>query len=51
MVSDIKGQCHDHLVTATVTENEKDERSAKSIRIYDSENGQQLVLFVIPFMV
>ena len=51
MVSDIKGRCRDRLVTATVTENEKDERSAKSIRIYDSKNGQRLVLFVIPFMV
>ena len=51
MVSDIKGWCRDHLVTTTMTENEKDERSTKSIRIYDSENGQRLVLFVIPFMV
>ena len=51
MVSDIKGRCCDHLVTATMTENKKDERSAKSIRIYDSENGQRLVPFVIPFMV
>ena len=41
----------DRLATAIATENEKDEKTAKSIHIYDSENGQRLVLFGIPFMV
>ena len=40
----------DRIATATAAEDEKDEKTAKSIRIYDSENGQQLVLFDIPFM-
>ena len=41
----------DRLATATAAEDSKDEKTAKSIRIYDSDNGQQLVLFDIPFMV
>ena len=41
----------DRLATATAAENSADEKTAKSIRIYDGENGQQLVLFDIPFMV
>ena len=40
----------DRIATATAAENEKDEKTAKSIRIYDSDNGQQLILFDIPFM-
>ena len=41
----------DRIATATAAENSADEKTAKSIRIYDSDNGQQLVLFDIPFMV
>ena len=41
----------DRVATATAAENSADEKTAKSIRIYDSNNGQQLVLFDIPFMV
>ena len=41
----------DRIATATAAEDNKDEKTAKSIRIYDSDNGQQLVLFDIPFMV
>ena len=41
----------DRIATATAAEDSKDEKTAKSIRIYDSDNGQQLVLFDIPFMV
>ena len=40
----------DRIATATAAENSNDERTAKPIRIYDSDNGQQLVLFDIPFM-
>ena len=40
----------DRVATATAAENSADEKTAKSIRIYDSNNGQQLVLFDIPFM-
>ena len=38
----------DRIATATATEDEKDEKTAKSIRIYD-DNGQ--LLFNIPFRV
>ena len=41
----------DRIATATAAENDKDEKTAKSIRIYDSKNGQQLVLFDIPCMI
>ena len=41
----------DCVATATAAEDENDEKTAKSIRIYDSANGQRLVLFDIPFMV
>ena len=41
----------DRIATATAAENSKDEKTAKWIRIYGSDNGQQLVLFDIPFMV
>ena len=41
----------DRIATATAAEKEKDEKTAESIRIYDSDNGQQLVLFDIPFMI
>ena len=41
----------DRIATATAAKNSEDEKTAKSIRIYDSENGRQLVLFDIPFMV
>ena len=41
----------DRVATATAAENSEDEKTTKSIRIYDSDNGQQLVLFDIPFMV
>ena len=41
----------DRIATATTAENGEDEKTAESIRIYDSENGQRLVLFDIPLMV
>ena len=40
----------DHIATATAAENNRDEKTAKSIRIYKSEDGQQLVQFDVPFM-
>ena len=40
----------DRIATVTAGENYEDEKTAKSIHIYDSEDGQQLVLFDIPFM-
>ena len=40
----------DRLATATAAENHEDEKTAKSIRIYDSNTGQQLVQFDVPFM-
>ena len=39
----------DRIATATTAEN--GEETAESIRIYDSGNGQQLVLFDIPLMI
>ena len=39
----------DRIATATAAENPDDPRTAKSIRIYDSENGQ--LLFDIPFRI
>ena len=39
----------DRVATTTAAENHEDEKTAKSIRIYDSDNGRQL--FDIPFMV
>ena len=41
----------DRTATATAAENHENEKTAKSIRIYDSNNGQQLVLFDFPFRV
>ena len=40
----------DRVATATTAKNSVDEKAAKSIRIYDSADGQQLVLFDMPFM-
>ena len=40
----------DRIATATAAEDE-DEKTAKPIRIYDSDNGRQQVQFDIPFMV
>ena len=40
----------DRIATATAAENREDEKTAKSIHIYDSENGRFLLQFDIPFM-